>query len=92
MPYLKKDARKKVDFNGGKAISDELAKLPAQDFAGAVNYLNVCLVREWIKRNRQRYWVYALIVGTLVCCIFEIYRRLIAPYEDSKIAENGDVL
>jgi len=31
------------------------------------------------------------LVGELDCCAREIYRRLIAPYEDKKIAENGDV-
>lgn len=30
-------------------------------------------------------------VGELECCVLEIYRRLISPYEDEKISENGDV-
>lgn len=29
--------------------------------------------------------------GTISCAIMEIYRRLLAEYEDQKIAENGDV-
>jgi hypothetical protein len=31
------------------------------------------------------------VVGVLECCKLELYRRLAAPYEDTKIKENGDV-
>ena len=30
-------------------------------------------------------------IGALECCKQEYYRRIIAPYEDKKIEENGDV-
>lgn len=30
-------------------------------------------------------------IGVLECCKLELYRRVIAPYEDTKIVENGDV-
>ena len=35
---------------------------------------------------------YAVIKGVLGCVDDEIYRRVIAPYEDAKIGENGDAL
>jgi len=31
------------------------------------------------------------IIGALECAKLELYRRVAAPYEDDKIAENGDV-
>lgn len=31
-------------------------------------------------------------IGMLECCKLELYRRLAAPYEDTKIEQNGDVL
>jgi len=30
-------------------------------------------------------------IGALECAKLELYRRVAAPYEDTKIAENGDV-
>lgn len=30
-------------------------------------------------------------LGVLRCCQLELYRRMVAPYEDKKIQENGDV-
>ena len=31
------------------------------------------------------------VIGVLECAKLELYRRVLAPYEDVKIAENGDV-
>lgn len=31
------------------------------------------------------------VIGVLECAKIELYRRVLAPYEDQKIAENGDV-
>ena len=31
------------------------------------------------------------ITGALINCEHEFYRRVVAPYEDKKIIENGDV-
>ena len=30
-------------------------------------------------------------IGAIECAKLELYRRMLAPYEDRKIAENGDV-
>lgn len=34
---------------------------------------------------------YAVVMGALVCTMLELYRRKIAPYEDEKIKDNGDI-
>ncbi len=31
------------------------------------------------------------VIGVLACAQAEVYRRIIGPYEDTKIEENGDV-
>jgi hypothetical protein len=31
------------------------------------------------------------VIGVLECMKLELYRRMIAPYEDTKCKENGDV-
>lgn len=90
MPYLtdkdKEEIKNSVDY-----LSDTLERKPIESFAGYINYLNFVFVRRWINKNGKKYFVFAAIIGTLVCCVLEIYRRLIAPYEDSKINSNGDV-
>ena len=41
--------------------------------------------------GRLRYTHVNEAVGVLECAKLELYRRVAAPYEDEKIAENGDV-
>jgi hypothetical protein len=41
--------------------------------------------------EQPRYADFNNAVGALECAKFELYRRLVAPYEDFKMAENGDV-
>lgn len=91
MPYIKSLDKDKVSRHGAWKLEEYYSTLPAQDFAGHLNYLNYRIVKYWIKKNGKRYWIFALIVGTLVCCILEIYRRLVANYEDEAIKKNGDV-
>jgi hypothetical protein len=35
--------------------------------------------------------MYNDVIGALECCKLELYRRMVAPYENTKIKENGDV-
>jgi len=91
MPYLKYSDKEKVTDNGGLELENHYSSLKPQEFAGHLNYLNYRLVKSWIKKNGKKYWIFALIVGTLVCCVLEIYRRLISNYEDEAIKKNGDV-
>lgn len=90
MPYLKKCDKEKVSEKGCWELEEHFSKLPAQDFAGHINYLNYRLVNRWIEKNGKRYWICALMVGTLICCVFELYRRVIGRYEDEAIKKNGD--
>lgn len=91
MPYLDKNQKDNIDFQGGNDIYDKFASLELREFAGAVNYLNFKIVKEYIRVNGKKYFTFAVVVGTLICCVLEIYRRLASPYEDQKIKENGDV-
>jgi hypothetical protein len=57
--------------------------------AGQVNYLITTLVKNWI--GAPSYTRIATMTGVLENVKQEMYRRLASPYEDIKIAENGDV-
>ena len=39
----------------------------------------------------QKYYHYNQLIGVLECAKLELYRRLVTPYEDIKITDNGDV-
>ena len=80
MPYITKDQRKDVEETGPYT-------------SGELNYAITILIKKYIG-NRvagQSYAVFNEIIGALECAKLELYRRLVAPYEDEKIQENGDV-
>lgn len=83
MPYIPKENRKHLDW-----IADNLAaELKTLGVTGNLNYVLFRLA----KRICYRYRDYAAFEGDCQQSLKEIYRRLIAPYEDRKIEENGDV-
>jgi len=56
---------------------------------GDLNYILFAFCRRHIKPS---YNAYKNFCGELRQCATEIERRLLAPYEDAKIKDNGDVL
>jgi hypothetical protein len=58
---------------------------------GTLNYQITSLCVDYIKDTGEKYQHYNDVIGALECCKLEMYRRAIAPYEDKKIKENGDV-
>jgi len=80
MPYLKEEDKKEIDRG----------KMPTN--AGELNYLFTTICHNYIRYNGERYQRYNDLVGALEGCKIELYRRKIAPYEDKKIRENGDVI
>lgn len=92
MPYLKSNLRLELEKHGEfETLKNYVASLEHKDFLGVLNYINYSLVLAWIRKNEKTYAVFAGILGTLTCCIQELYRRCVADYEDAKILENGDV-
>lgn len=59
--------------------------------AGELNYAITCLIRGYLRQHGKRYQQINDIVGALEGAKLEFYRRVVAPYEDQKCAENGDV-
>ena len=60
-----------------------------QAWAGLLNYSVTKLTLQVMPA--RKYWVVAMVSGVLHNIADEFYRRFAAPYEDEKIAENGDV-
>ena len=86
MPYIKPDDRTPLDPQ-----TDQLcAALPTEHFAGNLNYVISRLCAGLLAKHKN-YARINEIVGTLECAKLELYRRIAAPYEDTKIEQNGDV-
>lgn len=58
---------------------------------GQLNWAITELIREYLDHKGSSYGVYNEVIGMLECCKLELYRRVIANYEDSKCELNGDV-
>lgn len=82
MPYIKKDRREQCD-----EVVD-IMNVVHVNADGDLNYILYKYCKNNIKPSYNNYKNY---IGELRQCATEIERRLLAPYEDTKIEENGDV-
>lgn len=58
--------------------------------AGELNYVFTRIAENYLKCG-DSYQKFNDIIGALEGCKLELYRRVVSPYEDTKIKENGDV-
>jgi len=77
MPYIK-------DKNRARASH-------SPETAGELNYQLTLAVLDFVARNGLCYQTINDVVGALEGAKAEFQRRVVAPYEDTKIATNGDV-
>lgn len=85
MPYIDPENRDRLR-NTVDAIKKTTFLHP-----GCLNFLITQLVSQYLDEKGQSYRMYNEVIGALECAKIELYRRKIAPYEDLKISENGDV-
>lgn len=86
MPYIKRSDKNRLeDF-------DMIAGSPNPKNVGELNYLITNTVLLYLHAQPKfNYETLNGIYGAMVLAAAEFKRRLIDPYEDGKIAENGDV-
>ena len=61
------------------------------DTAGELTFFLTYTINGYIRKHGKKFLTCCIIMGALICTMFEFYRRVVAPYEDTKIKENGDV-
>ena len=83
MPYIAQDDR---DLK--QPISREAD--PAQN-GGELNYTISTIISNYILEHGLRYQNISDVLGALEGAKFEFLRRIVGPYEDQKISENGDL-
>lgn len=81
MPYIKYDRR---------AALVPVAYNRPND-SGELNYQLTCVIQNYLAAKQITYADINNVVGALECCKLEFIRRVVNPYEDKKIEENGDV-
>jgi hypothetical protein len=86
MPYIPQTRRDEIQ---DELDIDSLNWKPQN--AGDLNFVMTCFIDNYILEHGVRYANVNEMIGALECCKLELYRMLIAPYEDVKIAENGGV-
>lgn len=77
MPYIKQEDRDEASIR--------LAT------PGELNFAITMLIRSYLRTHGKSYTTCNAVIGALDAAKMEFYRRVVAPYEDQKIAENGDV-
>lgn len=87
MPYIKKEKRPEIDASIAPFIA-HLKSLPMEEQDGALNYATTKIIRSVYP---TKYFHLNRALGVLSAIAFELYRKVAGPYEDEKIAENGDV-
>lgn len=83
MPYIKEKNRDRLD----RWINNLAPELAEMGITGNLNYVLFRLANVLC----HNYATYAAFIADLECNKLEVYRRMLAPYEDKKIEENGDV-
>ncbi len=87
MPYITQEERPKYDKLLIELI-EVLKALPVESVDGNLNYVVTRIIKEVYP---LRYFHINRAMGVLECIKQEFYRRVAAPYEDTKIEQNGDV-
>ncbi len=87
MPYIKTEKRKKYEKTLQELVGI-LKSLPPEEVDGELNYVVTKILKGVYP---LRYYHINKAIGVLECIKLEFYRRVAAPYEDTKIEESGDV-
>lgn len=82
MPYIPPHDRRPLEF--------EQDAHPLT--AGELNFCVTRLVHHYLERRGITYPILNEVIGVLECAKLELYRRVCVPYENLKIAQNGDVV
>lgn len=85
MPYISQSNRDAYE----PALSTMRTRA-AYATVGELTYMVTSLVLAWLQTH-PNYTEYNAAIGVLECAKLELYRRQVAPYEDQKREQNGDV-
>lgn len=85
MPYIKPEDRVAID-----KVIEHLHFFTRRN-PGHLNYAVTKLLHNQLEDQGMSYSELNMIIGTLECVKLELYRTVLAPYEDEKKCQNGSV-
>lgn len=85
MPYINQKERNEIE---DCLLQGSIPKLLTP---GELNYFLTLVCLDYLNIKGMSYTHASEVVSALECAKLEFYRRKLAPYEDKKIQENGDV-
>lgn len=88
MPYVDNATRQLLE-PALEALACRISKMHTSR-PGDMNYAISALIRK-VYGEKLKYHECAEVISALECAKMEFYRRRVAPYEDKKILENGDI-
>ncbi len=91
MPYISKKDRKKIAPQLLALVKSELFYDVNKDNHPAVLNYVICKTVDYLLGDSFRYKDINALRGAIIEAWAEIGRRIVVPYENSKIKENGDV-
>lgn len=83
MPYIAKENREWLDLQLPPGLTIESV--------GNLNYMLTQVVEQYRAERGDSYQTFAEIEAALQHASKEFYRRVVVPYEDHKMVQNGDV-
>lgn len=88
MPYITIEKQNKYSH-----VLQELYNLGTEGLnnPGELNFLITKIIKRYIDIKGLNYTSCNDVIGVLTACKDEFYRRVVVPYENAKIIENGDV-
>lgn len=90
MPYIELEKRRDLHSCRRSDQSKNEARMPVE--AGELAYVITCDCLDFLDAQPKRgFLAFATVIGVLICVVLEIYRRIVAPYEDLAKIRNGDV-
>ena len=84
MPYIEESNQSKLGSQLHGIVTSDTT-------SGDLNFILTTIIGEYVIKKGLRYKQINDVLGALQGCLLEFYRRVAVPYENSKIAENGDV-
>jgi hypothetical protein len=79
MPYIQQSRR------------EEITDSSLVETAGELNWLLTILINDYINKHGKSYQTLNEVIGVLECAKLELYRRVVSPYEETKMQQHGDV-
>lgn len=86
MPYIRQENREQLDL-----LLKSLFDIVHQLSVGDLNYIISQILNRYIKSKPITYTLLNSMIGVLECAKIELYNRLVTPYENTKLKENGPV-